>query len=240
MTHEIGMTYICATGHRIFVPYKCSAKNPNICEDCKESRSRLIISKLFRKLEFSHFDEKSKIYMWTLGTNIDYTFEYNWDSEKYQDNLGEIIRPWQLFNTRMKVLRKRIPKLVDYRPIFYVVEAGSTGNKLHIHFLMYGYLEYRLVKNIWSRITGIPKPNVNYISDLKNVGYIAKYTGKGALTYRFLGELYKVKLPKHNTSCKKCSTSFSKEEQVISLEEYNRLLQLEDEYKNPIELGIEL
>ena len=170
---------------------------------------------------------RDNVTRWSLGTAIDYTYEYDYTTDSYDANINEIIHLWQKFNTRMKVYSKRYSKLGTWNPFFYVIENGSSGNKLHIHLLARGYIKHsceywdkksplyhldgqcftKCVTCLWRSITG-KNTNINFIQNLKKIGYIAKYTSKGALGYRFLGELYKTKLDKHDSSCKKCNSDF--------------------------------
>lgn len=216
--HTFGITMKCTSGHDYFVPYACSPKIPNVCGYCLKKRSGVILSKLYDKLSMGGYLNEDrristdKISMWTFGTDLEFSPEFDWNQQKWIGNdISQIIDYWQRFNTRMKIYIERRGLLFGWKPMFYVVEAGSKGNRLHIHLLHNGYLDFQFVRQQWGEVTGLWKMengkrvytcNVNFIQSLDSPSYLAKYTAKSALAYRFLGELFKLKLSKRSTTCK--------------------------------------
>lgn len=220
----------------IFIPYNCRTLSPDSCEYCRYRRAGKFFHDFYYKYNRALGKSWDDIQMWTLGTSIKYTYSYNFSEEKYYHNLGEIISIWQKFNTMMKVYSKRsqikldcdidvykecgIARLMkrecerhyfsypkfNWNPLVYVVEAGSTGERLHIHLLHKGFLKQSIVKAIW-RFQTKEKSNVNFVK-ADNVGYLAKYVSKSLLKYSFLGQLYKVKLPRREKVCYKCDSSW--------------------------------
>lgn len=145
----------------------------------------------------------------------------------------------------MKVIPKRQGYSFKWNPLVYVVEAGKPcnkeyhpecladpedcqdhGQKLHIHFLHKGFLPHAYVRNVWSRITGIVNPNVNYISDVRSIGYLAKYVSKSLLRYSFLRDLYKVKVPKLEKSgkCADCNVRWMLDQHRISIDDFESMI----------------
>lgn len=208
--HTVGVSLKCGAGHTYFVPYTCSPKNIQACPYCVKTRSGLILYQLFRKLAGAGYGIMTskgfesgtpEISMWTFGTNVDYEYYYDYITEKWIDNLSDIIIPWQKFSTRAKVYLKRSGATYTWTPLFYVVESGSSGGKLHIHALVFGFFSHTWALEQWRDIIGY-NANVHYTPSFNNIGYLAKYTSKGALTYRFMGPLYKIKLPDKDKSCR--------------------------------------
>lgn len=249
--HNWGSTLVCHNGHNHFVLYSCSPKSQNQCKYCLKKRSGEIMYKLFRKMVAAGYGEVTEkhgfvftqgksVSMWTLGTNIKYLYASDAYGEPF-DNTYRIMSFWQKFNTRMKVYSKRSGSF-RWNPLFYVIEAGSEGNYLHIHLLVDCFLPHDYIRKQWSSVTGIPNPNVNFLTPLINLGYVAKYTSKGALTYRFLKQLYKMKLSKKDTSCKTkigneyCNSKFEVvdhgEEYDVWVNDQDIKIAIDDEWRN--------
>ena len=84
----------------------------------------------------------------------------------------------------------------DWSPIFRVVESGSRGKRLHIHFLNVGKLKFDIVKNAWRALTQ-ENSNVNFSKVTGSntpVYYVMKYLTKSQAKYSFLGVLRRIKL----------------------------------------------
>ena len=208
--HVRGYSVICGC-KTIFIPFTCGARDPHACEYCRIRRSRQFLAKFYQRAEISGIDPKNG-YMWTLGTSSKYVREYDWDAKQYYDNVSDVIEPWKLF-------RKRMNLEGAWSPLVYVVEAGSKGNRLHIHFLNEGVLSHKTVVRTWRSVTK-EKSNVNYVKH-SNIGYLAKYTSKSLIRYHWLGKLYKAKIPKHESFCAECEQKYALDRLPIYSDDVN-------------------
>lgn len=243
--HKIGTSVICGC-RRVFIPFRCPSTAVFRCAYCRYERAGEFFLKFNIRFGLSGHSFDSRYYMWTLGTPIKYWTDFTDDPKRNSglrrvNNIASIIQPWQTFNTYMKVIPKRQGYSFRWNPLVYVVEAGKPCNKeihpdcfndpddcpdhgqrLHIHFLHKGFLPHAYVRNVWSRITGIPNPNVNYIPNVRSIGYLAKYVSKSLLRYSFLRELYNVKVPKMEKSgkCADCNVKWQLDSHRISIDDF--------------------
>lgn len=215
--HVRGLAVVCGCGP-IFVPFRCAARSKESCDFCKTSRARQFLAKFFERVELSGVSLDETI-MWTLGTSIEYYRDYDWDSGRWVDNISEITCLWQKFNSRMKMEARR--NGVSWDPLVYVVEAGSEGNRLHVHLLVRSKINHQVVLQHWRDLTG-EKSNVNFVKG--QVGYLAKYAGKGLLRYSFLGELYKARPDLVARGCSNCGSNYQLLSTSIYREEIDRLI----------------
>ncbi len=89
--------------------------------------------------------------------------------------------------------------------LWYCVEAGSKGGRLHIHSIAYNYSHHETARNLWKSVVEDHEPNVNFApsrtaknSSVERIArYLAKYLSKSAggvrKNYYLLGELIKFK-----------------------------------------------
>lgn len=151
------------------------------CEICQSLWIRGLYGKFCtRKRRSGHAADKA--ILWTLGTSCR-------DTEHGRALLGE---SWRLF-------RMRMDNYTDWSPIFRVVETGSKGGRLHIHFVETAYLEHETVLEAWRSVTG-ESANVNF-SYIYGEGsensfddilpYLLKYLLKDGSKYSWLGAFYK-------------------------------------------------
>lgn len=215
--HVRGLAVVCGCGP-VFVPFRCAARSKDACDYCKSSRARQFLSKFFERVEISGTSLTESV-MWTLGTSIEYVREYDWDSGRWVDNINEVTSLWQRFNSRMKMEARR--NGVAWDPLVYVVEAGSQGNRLHIHLLVMTRISHGMVLRHWRDLTG-ESSNVNFVR--AKVGYLAKYAGKGLLRYSFLGVLYKAKPVPRSKCCNECGSKYQLLASSIYHEELDRLI----------------
>lgn len=132
----------CVKGHNREFSARCRK-----CNECRNYRVRAVIARALWK--FDRIEVKPKpVFLWTYGTNYEVQ-----DIKKFR-------RAWRLFSQRMAMARIRLGK--DYDPLFYVIEAGTTGRKLHIHQVQGSFVNHKYVRKIWGELTGIEKPNVNF------------------------------------------------------------------------------
>ncbi len=116
----------------------------------------------------------------TLGTNLK-------DSAL---NRLQVEEWWQL-------IRKYLNKNTDWSPLFRVVEKGSKGGYLHIHFLYQNYVNQGWLKVQWARTTKIKDPHVDlrrvqkkHVNIVHTLWYTTKYVTKESSKYSWLGEFY--------------------------------------------------
>ncbi len=140
------------------------------------------MGKFFARYELAYWEQpREAVIMWTIGTSLV-------DSPENRKILSSY---WKYFRMRMNTRGK-------WNPIFRVVEAGSKGNRLHIHFLNVGKLLHSDVLTTWRRITR-EKSNVQFAKrdeTAKPVYYVMKYLTKDKSTYSILGALRKIKFEK--------------------------------------------
>lgn len=163
----------CRYGCWKYIIEKCPVSR--MCDNCSIRRRNVILARLY-----SRYDETKEsipsIVLWTIGTNLK-------DSEKSLKILSEF---WKYFRARMN-------KNAKWSPLFRVVEAGTRGGYLHIHFLNNGYLSHKFVMKAWREVTRT-RANVNYsekgMSPKHAIRYAAKYLTKDLSKYTFLGIWY--------------------------------------------------
>ncbi len=190
----------CRAGHFRVYTIRCGR-----CDNCVRQRKRVIYAKFYYKLEgfLLKFGRYPKWTMWSLGTSLI-------DSDK---NRKQIAVYWKLFRKRMMLYSKR--HSFPYKPLMYVVEAGSKGRRLHYHIIMDGFTPFNRVLRNWRDITG-EQSNVNYsvnetgTENIHAINYILKYVMKQSGSYYWVGEFYKLFFPKKaETICfeENCSVS---------------------------------
>ncbi len=216
--HNRGVLLRCDVGHHYFVPYTCSASR-DPCVECLVKRAkRFIFNFLYRyqRSTLGFIPWEGNFYMWTLGTNLLNDYYFDWDQDRYETpSITAMTRMWTLFHAKAKKFLSQS----GYHPIVKVLEAGTTGDRLHWHFINYGKIPHAKVLKTWRSVTEhffkeLSNVNVNGkdpltgIASLQSKFYIAKYTGKSLIRYSFLNDLYKAPKPPRSTSCKEDDTPF--------------------------------
>ncbi len=163
----------CLNGCWKYIPQRCPVSE--MCFNCSIQRRSVILARLYSK-----YSETSKsiqgIVLWTLGTDLKNTSEGR-----------------KLLSNHWKYFRARMNKLADWNPLFRVVETGSKGRYLHIHYLNNGFMKHADVLRAWREVTG-KSTNVNF--SRKNmdpkiaIRYAGKYMTKDASKFSFLGLWY--------------------------------------------------
>jgi hypothetical protein len=194
---------------------RCTFKDAKLCKNCERFKRGKIIKNLVDK-----YGDK-KIYLWTFGTNLedneenrklvlDHWGKFNttlyrksrqgivlWSSRKYYfDTRRERIVRWEpkvfAYLVRDTGITISLRRTLSWKPIFRVLEKGKSGY-LHIHVIVLKYLQHDYVRKLWSDITGIKNPNVNYqVRNSEKIGkavsYLTKYLLKdGKKNYQYLG-----------------------------------------------------
>ncbi len=189
-------TAVCAVSHAEERALRCHS-----CGNCERWRQLRIImnlkEKLIRYIEMPGEQRFAKyLRLWTLGTNWE-------DTEINRMKIKVCYVQWRKLWYKWCKRKKH-----RYQLLFYVIESGSSGNRLHIHFIAYGYQNWEKMISLWSSVTEIKNPNCHFSSERKtgNVSkvafYMAKYLGKesGRRNYYYLGELIG-KLPTVRNVC---------------------------------------
>ncbi len=163
----------CQNGCWKYIPQRCPVLR--MCFNCSIYRRRVLLARLY-----GQYDKTKKsilsIVLWTLGTDL------------RNDSQGRsyLASYWKYFRARMN-------KKAEWSPLFRVVETGSKGFRLHIHFLNNGYLKHKDVLRAWREVTA-KKTNVNFskksLAPKIAIRYAAKYLTKDASKFSFLGLWY--------------------------------------------------
>lgn len=142
-----------------------------MCTPCLLWQKQVWVAKTLERFD-KNCPNTNEVIMWTLGTNLD------WSSE----NIKRLKRAFELFRKRLwkldwewknpkqyidgegnLVFRYPPPnKYVVWKPLLYVIEEGSTGKKLHYHFIIDGVVSHAFGKQLWRELIGIPNANVAY------------------------------------------------------------------------------
>ncbi len=157
--NDFRIEWLCALGHERRFNIRCRK-----CANCKSWRVRRIIAICNQKFEVllndgGNFNTRDQVglfqdipdkhvFLWTFGTSLDY------------EGLGEIKKYWRLFSQRLSM--RRLRGSIDYDALFYVIESGSVGRRLHIHAVVYGFVDQKILREIWAEVTGIQEPNVGF------------------------------------------------------------------------------
>ena len=143
-------------------------------------------------------------FFWTLGTSLD-------DTKENKKKLSEI---WKSFRKKINIDSKR--KGYSFNPLFYVIESGTTGNKLHYHILIDGFTPFSKVIKHWRSSTN-EKSNVNYTEKKENmdiikaINYMLKYILKGYGKYYWMGKFHSIRFKKYEVNkepneCRTCGS----------------------------------
>ena len=142
--HPVGFsTDVCADGHVSTRFFRCKR-----CDGCEIWRIRSIRAQVFNRIAQNDLKKQEGL-LWTFGTNLKYTTANYKVFRKYWTKLVD----W---------IRHTYPSFVLY---FRVFEAGTTGKRLHVHFVSNIWSkreDFMRIREKWSQITAIPKPNVNF------------------------------------------------------------------------------
>ena len=136
-------TDVCADGHVSTRFFRCKQ-----CEGCEIWRIRSIRAQVFNRIAQNKLKKQEGL-LWTFGTNLKYT----------SDNYKVFRRYWTKL---VDWIRHTYPSFVLY---FRVFEAGTKGKRLHVHFVSNIWStreDFVRIRQKWSEITSIPKPNVNF------------------------------------------------------------------------------
>ncbi len=143
------------------------------CFDCRQIWTKSFFANFYSRAKIAEAD-LSSIALWTLGTSL----------TEGSDNRKTITQYWNRFRASMN-------KYTNWHPIMKVIEAGSRGNRLHIHFLSSTTIKHHVVLRHWRRITK-EKSNVNFQKSAHNVNtainYLIKYIVKTSVRYSWLGK----------------------------------------------------
>ncbi len=134
-----------------------------------------------------YFRSSYPLVLWTLGTN--------WFDTKR--NRKRISVAWKSFR---KGLWRHYKKTGWFYPKFLVraIEAGSIGNRLHIHFLSEVGVPHRWILRFWRLASQIPHPNVNYSLPMRCLPCYRDPDQEKYLS------------PDKSTKCKHCKNIFKK------------------------------
>jgi hypothetical protein len=158
-----GMKNYCSSGHLNISVIRCRT-----CDNCQKHKIatyRAQIIDRLNQLPKSQYN-KLRVHLWTFGTNL----------IANETNYTKLKRYWTLF---MKRVRKKYSLDIFLR----VFEAGSQGGKLHVHVIIPNYLPFKPIRKIWSEVTGISNPNVNYSSPRAKKGFNRPPKAKYAFLY---------------------------------------------------------
>lgn len=198
---------LCAQYHNSSFPIRCRK-----CKTCILQYRRVLYAKFYYKLNILIETLGRPIfYFWTLGTDLLDTDESRLQLKEY----------WKLFRHRMKNFTnnygwfeesgKRVKRRTfSWRALFYVIESGSEGGRLHFHILVNGYADHDVVLYHWRDITGV-LANVNYtkkkeyMTNEKALNYMLKYITKQRGRYYWLGDFHKIKFLKARDVLTRCS-----------------------------------
>jgi DNA-directed RNA polymerase subunit N (RpoN/RPB10) len=144
------MKNYCSSGHLNIIPIRCHS-----CENCEKHKIRVYRAQVATRFRNANFSKNFKVHLWTLGTDLLYT----------EDNYLKL-KTW--FTLWRKRIRKKIP---EFPILIRVYEAGSNGNRLHVHFITSAFLDHKYARQVWSDVTGIKNPNVNYSSPKRRPGF---------------------------------------------------------------------
>lgn len=158
------------------------------CENCISLRKMDLVNR-FKEFQTRSKEDKS-VEMWTFGTN----WKYN-DPGAYE----YLKKCWVLFMKRVRNTVKYANSKYKFIPLFRAYEYGKSGY-LHVHVItlreghrlkiQYKYEQYngvhKLLRKIWSDVTEINNPNVNYTyrpswDPLSAFKYSSKYLNKSEL-----------------------------------------------------------
>lgn len=220
-TDPVFIGVLCSNNHNSSFPSRCRK-----CKNCVVQYRRVLYAKFYYKLDkyFEKFGRKPSMFFWTLGTDLEDTIEgrlqlkeywklfrhrmknftnnYGWYTKKY-DNLSEYLIDLVRGNTG------KVKVLFTWKALFYVVEAGSLGGRLHFHILVDTYADHSVVIHHWRDITGT-LANVNftekrdYMTNEKALNYMLKYITKQRGRYYWLGEFHKIKFAAYARDAPRC------------------------------------
>lgn len=155
------------------------------CPYCDRKRAARISYEFIDRLDVAGIPSES-LHMWSLGCSLRDT-SYN----------RVVLAAWfRQFCEKMK--------RSGWLPCFRVLESGKRGY-LHFHVVVSGYVEHRLVLEVWRGITGeLSNVNVSTMSGSPDqlvrylIKYVTKTTNGGGQkgAYRWLGPLYGIKVPR--------------------------------------------
>ncbi len=188
-------TAYCETDHNRLGFLRCHE-----CEGCEQYRKVRIVRKISGKLiNFLGTKRRvvNKLTLWTLGTSLDDDKFNRITIKAYMDEFRKVWRKYCISRNRKTTW------------LFYVIEAGSRGNKLHIHMINYGFVHQKEVLAIWRGITG-ELSNINFSkrrrsgSVQKISNYMSKYLGKegnSRRNYYYLGDLVRIEVLEPKSIC---------------------------------------
>lgn len=170
------------TGYSFSIPCRS-------CTNCINFKKKDLIWRFIT----NNLNEIPSVEMWTLGTN--------WNIEEYlyygdKENIHKISQSLTKFQKRLKSCLKYSYSKYQWVPIYRVLEYGKSGF-LHWHIITHHFnhrisVKYKgnhftgiqkLIRFIWSEVTNIENPNVNY-SYRRNYDpiiafkYVTKYLSK--------------------------------------------------------------
>ncbi len=154
-----------------------------MCFNCSIWRRNVILARLYSVYEETK-ESIQDIVLWTIGTELENTL----------DGRKKLSEYWKYFRARMN-------KKAEWNPLFRVVEYGSRGKRLHIHFLNNGFLKHKNVLHAWREVTN-SKTNVNFSKKAMPpemaIRYAGKYLTKDLSKFTFLGDWYGQKKQEYN------------------------------------------
>lgn len=132
------ITATCELAHKVVYQLKCRK-----CEGCMKDYRDKFIAQCFEKYSMN----PSKYYVfWTIGSNL----------SESPENILKLKDAWKKF--------RKVMFNYNWSPLVYVIEAGSSGGKLHIHFIVEAgiILDHQLVKQKWQNAIGLKHAHTNY------------------------------------------------------------------------------
>ena len=171
------------------------------CLGCFKHRKSVILAKLLQRWKLLQ-PKPRRVYLWTFGTSM----------KEGSTNRSVLTKYWQRFRKILWIESRR--KNFSWKPLFWVAESGTRGNRLHIHAIIEGFFSQKRALRIWRKITN-EKSNVNYAKDvpykpLKSFYYVAKYLAKEGARYYWMGRLFKVGQTYYETpKCEICGEKYT-------------------------------
>lgn len=177
----------CETGHiSSKVMVRCRK-----CSKCLLFRKKRFISHAYER--FDHATRVNKLMrrrvvsMWTFGTNLKDTSFENYNKKTIFPNRNRIVGWFQSFKKRVRQHYVRSKKRHQFEFLTWVLETGKNGY-LHLHVLTSGFISHSYLRTIWSKVSHISNPNVNFMSSKISskgffISYLSKYMAKVKQTY---------------------------------------------------------
>lgn len=158
------------------------------CRECTNCLNLRKIDLVNRFKELSAKQEITSVELWTFGTN--------WNFKIDRRNYLKIKSAWDKFMKRLRNTLKYYESKFEFIPLFRAYEYGKAGY-LHVHLITIRQAHrikitykneyysgiHALARKIWSDVTDIKDPNVNYsyrpsFDPMSAFKYATKYVSK--------------------------------------------------------------